>query len=41
MIDPKKLRDAKILSEAEYFLKYSEHPSIIIRQDGKDCMGCQ
>lgn len=44
MSDPIKLRDAKRMSEAEFFVKYNEHPSIIIRQseeDGKDCMGCQ
>lgn len=44
MIDSVKLRDARRLSEPEFFLKYGEHPAIVIRQDeedGKDCLGCQ
>lgn len=32
MVNLKQLNDANKLSEAEYFLKYGQHPQIIIRQ---------
>lgn len=34
-IDQQQLKDAKTMSQPEYFVKYGEHPAIIIRQAGE------